>query len=94
MKKKKRFKRDIYKDDDPTDEDFPVGKLTEVPNFLPPPSELAKAPTLVRITIALDKSSLDFFQKQAAKYKTKYQRMIRSVLSHYVSSYVSEYKAA
>ena len=37
----KRNKRgpDGYEDDDPSDPDFPVGKLTEIPNFLPPPGE-------------------------------------------------------
>ena len=85
--KKKRVKEDIYEDDDPTDPDFPVGKLTPVPDFLPPPSELAKAPRLVRVTIELDHDSILFFQKQAEKHKTKYQRMIREVLGRYAARF-------
>lgn len=69
------------------DSDMPVGKLTQVKDFLPPPSELAKAKRLVRITIALDWDSLQFFQSEAKKNKTKYQRMIREVLDRYVSNY-------
>lgn len=85
--KKRKVKKDFYKDDDPTDEDFPAGKLTPIPDFLPPPSELAKARRLVRVTIVLDLDSIKFFQKQAKKHNTKYQRMIREVLKHYVSQY-------
>lgn len=90
MKKNRRgpkFGSDGYEDDDPSDPDFPVGKLTEVPNFLPPPHELAKARTVVKVTIALDQSSIDFFKRAAKKNKTKYQRMIREVLDQYASRY-------
>ena len=87
MKKKKTIKADFYKDDDPTDEDFPVGKWKRVPDFLPPPAELAKAPRLVRVTIELDLDSIEFFQNQALKHKTKYQRMIREVLKRYVAHF-------
>ena len=90
--RRKKTREDIYKDDDPTDPDFPIGKLTPVPDFLPPPSELAKAPRLVRITIELDHNSVLFFQKQAEKHKTKYQRMIREILKRYVSHYDNKTK--
>ena len=69
------------------DENMPVGKLTPVKNFLPPPHELAKARRIVRVTIELDLSSINFFKRQAQKHKTKYQRMIREVLSKYASGY-------
>lgn len=49
-----------------TDPDMPQGKLTEVPDFLPPPEELAKAKTVV-ITIGLDAETIDFFKKFAKK---------------------------
>lgn len=67
------------------DDDMPIGRLIRIVDFLPPPSELAKAPRLVRVTIELDAESIDFFQKQAEKHKTKYQRMIREVLKRYVA---------
>ncbi len=87
MKKKKRVKADFYKDDDPTDEDFPAGKLTRIPDFLPPPNELAKAKAIVKVTIGLDQVSVDFFKRQAKKHKTKYQRMIRAILDRYTARY-------
>lgn len=67
------------------DEDMPVGKLTQVPDFLPPPHELAKAKTTVIVTIGLDAETISFFKKQAAKHGTKYQKMIRELLDHYAS---------
>ena len=39
-KKKEKIKNDGYKGDDPKDADFPAGKLTRAPDFLPPPKEL------------------------------------------------------
>ncbi len=87
MKKKKRIKPDFYEDDAPANEDFPVGELKRVPDFLPPPEELAKAPIRVRVTIELDAESIEFFQQQALKHKTKYQRMIREVLKRYVKHF-------
>lgn len=66
---------------------MPIGKLTRVKDFLPPPSEIAKARTVIRITIELDAESIKFFQEEAKKHNTKYQRMIRDVLARYVSNY-------
>ena len=66
---------------------MPKGKLIEVADFLPPPAELAKAKSIVKVTIGLDQSSVDFFKRQAKKHKTKYQRMIRAILDQYTSRY-------
>ena len=87
MKKKRKFDKEGYEYDDPTDEDFPVGKLKLVQDFLPPPEELAKAKVIVKVTIGLDLATVRFFQDEARKHKTKYQRMIREVLNNYTSHY-------
>ena len=87
MKKKKKIKSNFYEKDAPAAEDFPVGKLKRIPDFLPSPEELAKVPTRVRVTIELDLDSIKFFQNQALKHNTKYQRMIREVLKHYVQHF-------
>jgi hypothetical protein len=88
MKKKgPKFGPDGYEDDDPSDPDFPVGKLTRIPDFLPPPEELAKAPVHIKVTINLNLESFQFFKRQAAKHHTKYQKMIRAVLDHYVAAH-------
>jgi hypothetical protein len=78
--KKRKSKRD-------PNWEMPTGDLIEVPNFLPPPSELAKAKVLVKVTLALDLDTFKFFKKEARKYNTKYQRMIRQVLDRYTERY-------
>ena len=65
------------------DEDMPVGKITVVTDFLPPPHKLVLPDRTVKVTIDLTKSSVDFFKKHARKNHTKYQRMIREVIDRY-----------
>ena len=77
MKKKKR------------DLDIPIGKLTRVEDFLPPPSELARPEETVKVTISLKRSSVKFFKEQAEKHHSKYQKMIREVLDRYASRYTA-----
>ena len=69
------------------DPDFPSERAIEVPNFLPPPEELAKAKTMIIVTIGLDSETISFFKKQAEKHGTKYQKMIREVLERYAHHY-------
>lgn len=79
MKKRKKNRDSDY--------EMPIGELRKVKDFLPPPSELAKAKTVVRVTIDLDQASIKFLKNQAKKHGTKYQRMIREILSRYVANY-------
>lgn len=69
------------------DDDMPVGKLTEVKDFLPPPDQLVFPEKTVKVTIALTKSSLDFFKREARKNHTKYQKMIRELVDQYARRY-------
>ena len=68
-------------------DDMPIGKLTRVRDFLPPPDKLAAPRDEVKITLALSKKSVAFFKAQAKANHTKYQRMIREVLDRYTSRY-------
>lgn len=68
-------------------EDFPVGKVKVVTDFLPPPEKLISVRDTVKVTLAIDKESLLFFKKRASKQGVKYQRMIREVLSGYARKY-------
>ena len=70
-----------------TNQDKPVGKLTRVKDFLPPPSELVLPEETIKVTIALKKSSVDFFKKAAERNHTKYQRMIRELVDRYATQY-------
>ena len=69
------------------DPDMPVGKMTRVKDFLPPPEELVFPQQTVKITISLSSLSVEFFKQQAKKNHVKYQQMIRELLDRYVSSY-------
>ena len=67
--------------------DEPIGEYRVVPDFLPPPEQLAFRDEGVKVTIALSKRSVDFFKLHAAKNRTQYQRMIRQLLDAYVDAY-------
>ena len=65
--------------------DEPMGKVKVVSDFLPTPEELVLKDETVKITIALSKSSVDFFKNEAKKYNTQYQKMIRRLLDEYTA---------
>lgn len=67
--------------------DMPIGKLTRIRDFLPPPAELATTEETTKITISLKKSSIEFFKRQAQHNHTKYQRMIRDLVDRYATQY-------
>jgi predicted DNA binding CopG/RHH family protein len=63
--------------------DEPMGKVKVISDFLPSPEALALKDETVKVTIALSKTSVDFFKKEAKKYNTQYQKMIRRLLDEY-----------
>ena len=63
--------------------DEPMGKLRVVADFLPAPEELVFKENNVKITMALSKSSVDFFKAEAKKHHTSYQAMIRRLVDLY-----------
>ena len=65
------------------DLDKPIGKLTRVPDFLPPPDQLIIPEKTTKVTLTLTKSSLQFFKREAKRHHTKYQKMIREVVDRY-----------
>jgi len=66
-----------------------LGDLRIIKDFLPTPDQLVLKEDNVKVTIALRKSSIDFFKKQAKKHKTSYQKMMREVIDWYASHYKS-----
>jgi predicted DNA binding CopG/RHH family protein len=62
-----------------------IGKLTVVKDFLPKPEQLVLKEENVKITISLNKSSVDFFKEKAKEYHTSYQKMIRRLIDWYAS---------
>lgn len=66
-----------------TDEPMETGEI--VNDFLPSPEELVFKDQTVKVTIALSKSSVDYFKQAAKSYDTQYQKMIRRLLDEYVA---------
>jgi len=64
-----------------------IGELVEVSkNFLPRPEDLVfKEPATEKITMELEKETVDFFRQKAQSLGASYQRMIRKLLSEYVA---------
>jgi predicted DNA binding CopG/RHH family protein len=58
-----------------------------ITDFLPPPEELIRKESKVKITITLNSGSVDFFKNHAKKNNTKYQTMINEVLDKYVQMF-------
>jgi len=63
-----------------------VGALED---FLPSPEQLVLKTEKEKITIAIDKNSLELFKKYANKHNAKYQTMINGVLSSYADKFLS-----
>ena len=69
--------------------DEPMGDVEVVADFLPSPAELAFKEDGVKVTLALSKSSVDFFKSEASKHQTQYQLMIRRLLDSFVEAHSS-----
>lgn len=68
--------------------DEPIGEINIIDDFLPKPKDLVLKEETTKITIALTKSSVDFFKNEAAKHHTHYQTMIRALIDQYTSHYL------
>jgi predicted DNA binding CopG/RHH family protein len=66
--------------------DEPMGDVEVIADFLPSPAELAFREDGVKVTLALSKTSVEFFKSEASKHHTQYQRMIRRLLDSYVEA--------
>ncbi len=68
--------------------DMPVGRMTRVGDFLPPPEKLVMPEETVKITLSLSKASVLFFKREAGRHHMKYQRMIRNLVDTYTAHYL------
>lgn len=68
--------------------DEPMDDVEIIPDFLPPPEELAFKEETVTVTLALSKRSIDFFKRQANRHQIQYQKLIRRLLDEYVNRQV------
>jgi len=60
-----------------------MGTLKVIDDFLPAPDQLVLKENNVKVTLALKKSSIDFFKKEAKRHHTSYQKMIRQLVDWY-----------
>ena len=65
----------------------PIGEIKIVEDFLPPPDKLVFRRKNIKVTMALDVESVDFFKKQAQRNHVPYQTMIRNLINTYVAKY-------
>lgn len=78
--------------DAPADVDHALDTAVITKDLLPSPSELVRKTEKEKITIAIDKRSLDLFKQYAKKHNAKYQTMINGVLGSYADKFLSRKK--
>lgn len=59
-------------------------------DLLPSPEEFVRKAKKEKITIAIDKDSLELYKRYANKHNAKYQTMINGVLSSYADKFLSK----
>ena len=69
--------------------DMPIGKVTKITDFLPPPEELIMPEKKVKVTILLNETSISAFKGLAKKHHTKYQKLIRNLVDKYAKEYLA-----
>ena len=62
-------------------------EMEVVEDFLPPPEDLVLKQDTVKVTIGLNKRTVEFFKARARQNQTQYQKMIRRLLDLYASRY-------
>jgi uncharacterized protein (DUF4415 family) len=75
--------------DAPADIDQALESAMTISDALLTPSELVRKVEKEKITITIDKSSLDLFRQYANKHNAKYQTMINGVLGSYADKFLS-----
>ena len=58
-----------------------------IEDFLHPPEKLVKKEKEIKITLNLNKSSIEFFKVKAQKTGVPYQKIIKKVLDVYANRY-------
>ena len=68
-------------------EDEPMD-LEVVPDFLPPPEALVRKQSEgMKVTLVLDRHTVEFFKREADRQGASYQRMIRRLLEIYAAQH-------
>ena len=83
------MKNNINYTDAPAEIAEALESATALEDFLPSPEQLILKTEKEKITIAIDKRSLELFKKYAEKHNAKYQTMINGVVSSYADKFLS-----
>lgn len=75
--------------DAPAAVDRALDEAVVIDDLLPRPAELVRKTEKEKITIALDKRSLELFRHYASQHNAKYQTMINGVLESYAEKFLS-----
>lgn len=89
-KERKYMSNNVNYTDAPKDLEQSLEEAVAVNDLLPSPSELVRKVEKEKITIAIDKHSLNLFRKYAKKHNAKYQNMINGVLDAYADKFLSK----
>lgn len=76
--------------DDPTDIAEALENADIVSDFLPSPDKLVRRTEKEKITIAVDKRSLELYKRYAKTHNAKYQTMMNGVLDAYANKFLSK----
>lgn len=76
--------------DAPKDVEQSLEAAIAVNDFLPSPAELVRKVEKEKITIAVDKHSLELYKQYAKSHNAKYQNMINGVLDSYADKFLSK----
>ena len=72
----------------PADVDEALDDAHIVSDLLPSPAELVRKTEKEKITMLVDKRSLELYKQYAKKHDAKYQKMMNGVLSSYASKFL------
>lgn len=85
----RKFMKNVSYRDAPKDIDKALESGEIVTDFIPSPDKLIFKVKKEKITIAVDKRSLELFKRYAKKHDAKYQTMMNGVLSSYAEKFLS-----
>jgi uncharacterized protein (DUF4415 family) len=77
--------------DAPDDIEQALAGAVPANDLLPSPAELVRKTEKEKITIAVDKRSLEKYRRYAKQHNAKYQTMINGVLDFYADRYLSRH---
>jgi predicted DNA binding CopG/RHH family protein len=88
--KERKYMTKINYTDAPDDIEKALENAIAIDDFLPSPDQLILKSEKEKITIAIDKRSLDLFKRYADKHNAKYQNMINSVVTTYADKFLAK----